>query len=57
MGPARSAAITSRYVCGGPSLVDEDQPFRIAIELRLEPFPAAFQDIRTLLLGRVRGLF
>src|ERR1700678_2268415 len=53
----RSATVSSRHVRGGPRLVDEDEPFRIEVELRSEPLTATLQDIRPLLLGRVRGLF
>jgi hypothetical protein len=59
-----SPTVSSRHVGGGPGLVgggpglvDEDERFRIKIKLSLEPFLAAFQDIRAILLGCVRGPF
>jgi hypothetical protein len=54
---ARAAAVTSRHVGGGPSFVDEDEAVQVEIELALEPVLAALQDIRVLLLARMRGLF
>ena len=42
---------------GCPGLVDEHQTIRIEIELGIEPVPAPLQDVRAVLLGRVRGLF
>jgi len=47
----------ARHVGGGPCLVDEDEAVGIEIELALEPILAALQDIRAVLLARVRGLF
>jgi hypothetical protein len=40
-----------------PGLVDEDEPFGIEVRLRLEPVAALLQDVRTILLDRVPGLF
>lgn len=39
------------------TLVDEDQPLRIEIGLSVEPGAAPSQNIRAVLLARVRGLF
>ena len=47
----------ARHIGGGPGLVDEDQLFRIEIELAFEPGLATFQNVGALLLGRVCGLF
>ena len=55
--PLGRAAVAARHIGGGPGLVHEDQPFRIKIELALEPGLATFQNVGALLLGRVRGLF
>ena len=41
----------------GPGLVDEHESAGIEIELGVEPVLAPLQDVRTVLLGRVRGLF
>ena len=45
------------HVGGGPRLVDEDQPFRVELDLSFEPFCPSPQDVISLLLGRVGGLF
>jgi hypothetical protein len=42
---------------GGPGFVDKDELFRVEIELGLKPSLTAFQDIRPILLGCMRGLF
>jgi len=54
---ARAAAISARHVRAGPAFIHEHQAVRIEIELPLEPSLAPDQDVRALLLGRVRGLF
>ena len=41
----------------GPGLIDEDQTLRIEIELSVEPALALPQDVGTILLDRVPGLF
>src|SRR5580704_3339840 len=51
-----SSASQAGHVGGSPSLVDEDQTLRIEIDLLLKPILAPFQDVRTLLFRRVRGL-
>ena len=53
----RAASMAARHVRRRPGLVDEHQPLGIEIGLRLEPGPALPQDIRTILLDRVAGLF
>jgi len=45
----------ARHVDGRPGLVDEDQLLGIKIELTLEPFFAAFQDVGAVLLHGVAG--
>lgn len=40
-----------------PGLIDEGQPSWIKIRLSLEPGAPALQDVRPLLLARVRGFF
>jgi hypothetical protein len=64
MGNSGSAALSlgcsSPQAChlgGRRGLVDEDEPFRIEIELPLEPRLAGGFHIAALLLGRVRRLF
>jgi len=42
---------------GGPGFVDKDELFRVETELGLKPSLTAFQDIRPILLGCMRGLF
>ncbi len=52
-----SATTTPGHVGRCPGLVDEHQTIRIEIELGIEPVPAPRQDVRAVLLGRVRGFF
>ena len=40
-----------------PGLVDEDEASRVEIELAVEPRLAPLQDIGSVLLGRMGGLF
>lgn len=54
---APAPAMAAGHVGGGPGFVDEDEPVRVEIELRLEPGLALLQDVRPVLLGRVGGLF
>ena len=54
---APATAMAADHVGGGPGFVDEDEPMGIEVELRLEPGPALFQDVRAVLLGGVGGLF
>jgi hypothetical protein len=49
--------MTARHVGRSPGLIDEDQPLGIKVKLPVEPILSAFQDVGTVLLGRVRGLF
>ena len=51
------AATKAGHVGGGPRLVDKHEAGGIEIELGVEPVLAPLQDIRTVLLGRVRRLF
>ena len=60
---AMSAAARSGHLCRGPvdllrsSTVDEHQAVGIEVGLGLEPVPAPPQDVGTVLLGGVPGLF
>jgi hypothetical protein len=54
---ARTAAVSPGHVCAGPAFIDEHQALRIEVELSLEPSLASAQDVRPVLLGRMRGLF
>tara|TARA_R100000687_G_C6374023_1_gene129334 strand:- start:167 stop:331 length:165 start_codon:yes stop_codon:yes gene_type:complete len=49
--------VTASHIGGGPSLVDEDEAFGFEIDLAVEPVPALPQDVGTVLLDRVPGLF
>jgi hypothetical protein len=49
--------MTAGHVGGSPRLVNEDQALRLQIELIIEPVPALPQDVGTVLLDRVPGLF
>jgi hypothetical protein len=53
----RAAPMAAGHVRGGPGLVDEDQAFGFEIDLAVEPVPALPQDVGTVLLDRVPGLF
>ena len=47
----------SGHLGAGPGLVDEHEAVRIEIELALEPRLAPAQDVGTILLGGMPGLF
>lgn len=53
----RAPAVAARHVGGSPGLVDKHQTLRREIELSLEPVPAASQDVGTVLLRSMGGLF
>ena len=53
----RSPPAEACHLGGGRGLVDEDQPFRIKIELPLEPLLASSLNVAALLLGGMRRLF
>ncbi len=53
----RPATVLARHVRRRPGLVDEDEFLGVEIELVLEPVFAPLQDVGTILLARVRGLF
>jgi hypothetical protein len=50
-------AAESRNVGRYPRLIDEDEPFRVEVELPFEPVFAPLGDVGAGLLARVRGLF
>src|SRR6185312_1668822 len=52
----RTAAY-SRHVGRYPGLVDEDEPFRVKVELPFEPVLATLGDVGAGLLARVGSLF
>ena len=54
---AERSSVPPGHVGGGPGLVDEDEARGVEIELVVEPLLTSPQDVRPLLLGRVRGLF
>ena len=56
-GAARTPSMAARHVGGGPGLIDEDKALWVEIGLRVEPGAALLQDVRTVLLNRVAGLF
>jgi hypothetical protein len=47
----------ARHLGRGPGLVDESEADRIGTKLAFEPRLAAAQDVRTVLLARMGGLF
>ena len=55
--PFGCASITAGHVCGRPGLVDENEALGIEIRLTVEPGLPLRQDVRAILLSRVRGLF
>jgi hypothetical protein len=54
---APAAAMASRQVGRGPGLVDKEKAIRIEVELALEPGLAPLQDVGTILLRGMGGLF
>lgn len=54
---SRRTSIPTGHICRGPRFVDEDEAFRIEIELPLEPLLAPLHDVRAILLACVCGLF
>ena len=54
---ARAAAVGARHVGARPGLVDEDEPLGVEVGLAVEPGLPPLQDVGTVLLGGVRGLF
>lgn len=52
-----AAAMPPRHICAGLGFVDENQSCRIEVELAIEPRFALLQDIGTILLSCVAGLF
>ena len=45
------------HVGGGPGLVDENEAFGFEVDLSVEPVLALPQDVGTILLDSVPGLF
>ena len=45
------------HLGGGTRLIDEDQPLRVEIELTVEPDPATAENVGTILLRGMPGLF
>ena len=54
---ARGSAVVPCHVGRGPGFVDKDELVGIKIELSLEPVFPPLQDVGTIRLRRVRGLF
>lgn len=53
----RAAAMAAGHVGGGPGLVDEDEALGFEVDLAVEPVLALPQDVGTVLLDRMPGLF
>jgi len=49
--------MAARHVGGGPGFVDEDEPLGVEVGLGVKPEVALAQDVRTVLLDGVAGLF
>ena|ERR1700722_19065518 len=54
---AAAAAVAASHLGRSPGLVDEDNAFGIEIKLAFEPGLAPHQNVGSVLLGRMRGLF
>ncbi len=54
---APATTVAAGHVGRCPGLVDEDQLVGVEVELAVEPGPAPFYDVGTVLLGRVACLF
>ena len=52
-----AAAMAAGHVRCSPRLIDEDQTLRVKIELAVEPALALPQDVGSVLLDRMPGLF
>lgn len=50
------AASFAHHVCRHPSLVDEDEPLDVEIELAAKPFLASLHNVGSVLLVRMGGL-
>ena len=64
VGYGSSASLTlqrsapqARHLSRGPGLINEDQPARVQVRLRLEPGLTSGADIGSFLLGGMSGLF
>ena len=53
----RAAAMAAGHVGRSPGLIDEHEPLGIEVELAFEPVMPLPQDVGTVLLDRVAGLF
>ncbi|GBQ14845.1 hypothetical protein AA21291_1975 [Swaminathania salitolerans LMG 21291] len=49
--------MTSRHVGRGPGFINENQSLGVEVGLGIEPVLSSRQDIRTILLRRMGGLF
>ena len=47
----------ARHVRARPGLVDEHEPFRVEVDLAVEPSQPLFQNVGTLLFGGMGGLY
>lgn len=54
---AATAAMPARHVGGRPRFIDEDQFFRVQVQLILEPGLTTLQHVGAVLFAGVRGLF
>lgn len=52
-----AAPVTAGHVGGGPPLIDKDEALGLEVNLAVEPPLALPQDVATVLLDRVPGLF
>jgi hypothetical protein len=54
---ASTSAIAARHVGRRRGLVDEHRFQRVEVELSVEPSPSTFEDVRAVLLARLRRLY
>ncbi len=54
---ANGAAVAASHLGGGARFINEDQALGIKVKLGVEPGLALAQDVGTVLLGRMPGLF
>ncbi|RAH96282.1 hypothetical protein DLJ53_32800 [Acuticoccus sediminis] len=52
-----ASAVGASHLRVRPCLVDENQPLGLELVLAVEPDTPAGEDVRTVLLGRMAGLF
>jgi hypothetical protein len=52
-----TSAMAAGHIGRGPGFVDEHEPFRLQIDLAVEPVPTLLQDVRAVLLDGMASFF